>query len=116
MIDGQPTDDVPHDFVPTRATSIAKGVTLWTKNGQTVGNAIVVRRNGNTSLVPGITRDFIPLWMVETDFGNVIPRMTEQEIHDWWELGNVSSYDAWWDARFQLIRKALEDDARPQPG
>jgi hypothetical protein len=105
---GEPTDNIPHDVHPTPATKIAPGVTLWTKDGSKIGNAIVVRRNGHTSSFPG-SRDYIPLWYVETDFGNVIPAMQESEIFERWDLGFVSSYDVWWEARYELIKKNLQE-------
>lgn len=105
---GEPTDDTPHTVEPTPATKIAPGVTLHTKDGSKVGNAIIVKRNGNTSSVPGITRDFIPLWLVETDYGNQIPAMQESEILELWDLGFVSEYDHWWESRFKTIERNVK--------
>lgn len=104
---GQPTDDITHEVERTPATKIAPGVTLHTKDGSKIGNAIVVKRNGSTSSVPGLTRDFIPLWRIETDFGNQIPAMQESEILELWELGYVSNYDHWWESRLLTIRRVL---------
>lgn len=107
---GEPTDDTPHDVEPTPATKIAKGVTLFTRDGSKVGNAIVVRRNGSANVnIKGLNVS-IPLWTVETDFGNRIPAMQESEIFERWDLGYVSDYDRWWDARHELVRQALEQD------
>ena len=101
---GEPTDNIPYDtdFNPRPATEIKPGVTLLTKDGRQIGNAIVVERNGHTSSFPG-SRDYIPLWKIETDFGNRIDKITEQEIHTLFTLGFERDYRTWAEDRRHLL-------------
>lgn len=102
---GEPTDDIPYEIEPTPATRIAPGVTLHTKDGSRIGNAIIVRRNGRLKTTVDMIKEHHPLWMVETDFGNQIPAMQEDEILSLWNLGYVSNYDHWWESRLKIIER-----------
>jgi hypothetical protein len=102
-----------------RATEIAPGVTLFTKDGAVIGNAIVVREVGQTRVwrndpasagIPLDSPDAVtlePVWQVETDFGNRL-QPTTREIFTMWDLGYVQDYDQWWDDRLDIIKKSVE--------
>lgn len=101
-------EEIP--FERPRATELAPGVTLLTKSGQQVGNAIIVQEKPAKSkagleFLAGRT-----LWLVETDFGNRMV-LSNEEILDWYELGFQQNYDTWFDARLEAIRKTIEPDA-----
>lgn len=85
------------DMDPQPATELAPGVTLYTRGGNKIGNAIVIRpvlgKNGQH-------------WLIETDFGNQCT-LSESDIDDWFTLGVKSDYDMWWDNRLYRIHKGV---------
>lgn len=91
-----------------QAKEIAPGVTLMTKNGATVGNAIVIEQIGDTRDWYKDGREIVPVWLCETDFGNRM-KLTNWEILAWYELGYQRDYDSWCKARMALIQKGIED-------
>lgn len=110
---GQPTDNIPHevDFFNSRATELAPGVTLFTKNGLYNGNAVIIRQFSPieidriaSTLAAYLTKTEQRLWLVETDFGNQL-KLCDNEIHELFELGRSDNYDRWFDARLELIKR-----------
>jgi hypothetical protein len=105
---GRPTDDTPHEiydprFNPEPAKEYAPGVTLLTRDGFKIGNAIIVKEaKGHTE---GKTR----LWLIETDFGNRC-KMTTSALDELFTLGYIRDYDQWWEDRIEAITKVLRDD------
>lgn len=111
---GRPTDNVPHtvEIEHVQATELAAGVQLQTKDGSLMGNAIIMKRITNEKDMAPSTPDYLELtdqrlWLVQTDFGNIM-RVTDNEISVLFNLGWVSDYDRWFDARLELIRQAVE--------
>jgi hypothetical protein len=86
---------------PPAATQLAPGVTLFTVDGSRIGNAIVVRKDGQTrDWKPALSEDkmMLDVWFIETDFGNNC-RMTEREIFSHFILGRQHNYEQWWTDR-----------------
>jgi hypothetical protein len=102
---GHPTDNIPHTVELTPAEQLAPGVTLLTKDGAIIGNAIVVKKT-RTALARN-NDEPEPVWIVETDFGNRL-RPTAREIFTMWDLGYVQDYDQWWDDRLDIIKRTVE--------
>jgi len=71
-----------------KAEVLDVGVTLFTRDGRVVGNAIVIEKFGD-------------LWRVETDFGNQMT-MTKNEVDAWYHLGHQSTVARWRRDRQQL--------------
>lgn len=101
-----------------RATIIAPGVTLFTKDGSNTGNAIVVRKVGQVRNWLKIVEDtnagnlpkeipMLDMWECETDFGNRF-RLSTAEIEQGYWLGYQQDYDKWWDERLELIKKSVQ--------
>jgi hypothetical protein len=100
----------------SRACTLAPGVTLFTKDGAKIGNAILVQKIGQTRdwktvySAGGIamgspkTVDLIDVWLIETDFGNQT-RMSEKEIRTLFTLGRPGNYIRWLGERYELIAK-----------
>jgi hypothetical protein len=92
-----------------QAKELAPGVTLMTKDGRTIGNAIVIKETEPSSEA---MKDFIrntgqKLWLIETDFGNRA-KLTDNEINEWFHLGYPHDHDIWWDARLEKIHQGIE--------
>lgn len=86
------------DWDPQPATELAPGVTLFTRDGSKIGNAIVIRAlHGKDS----------QHWLIETDYGNQCT-FSEREIDDWFTLGVKSNHDMWWDNRLYRIHKGVK--------
>ena len=105
----QATDDLPHDDEawPARATQLAAGVTLSTKDGKVIGNAIIVEEIDPHPMAAGyLAATQQRNWLVETDFGN---RMTlcSNEIFEMFELGFQQDYERWWNNRIDRISKTI---------
>lgn len=88
-------------FELEKATKIAPGVTLFTRDGTQIGNAIVVKQS-NTAIHRAGEDKPDPVWIVETDFGNRL-RPTGREIDQLWTLGFQSDYDTWFSDRAGAI-------------
>ena len=82
---------------PQKALKIAVGVTLFTKDGSKMGNAIVTKIEEFNSR---------PRIHIETDFGNNTSMFIET-IEELFTLGFVRTHDEWWDDRLELIRKNI---------
>jgi hypothetical protein len=104
--DNHQKSDIEEMLELIQAKEIASGVTLMTKNGVQVGNAIVVKQVGDTRDWYKDDREIIPVWLVETDFGNRM-KLTNREILEWYDLGFQRDYESWWDARLEQIGKTL---------
>lgn len=115
----QPTDSEPHqtlsaargaDSLPD-ASEIAPGVTLATRDGLQIGNAIVIQEvQPRTSLIKDLlaAKDQ-KFWLIETDFGNRC-RLSDGEINQLFVLGKQNNYDCWWDDRATTIQASLQKD------
>jgi hypothetical protein len=117
---GQPTNDIAHDVTndvdlwlnPPRATELAPGVTLFTRDSSATGNAIVVKQAELSKLARiGGLGDYLArtnqkLWLVETDFGNQMI-LTDSEIYEMFTLGYQQDYNSWWDQRMAVIQKGV---------
>lgn len=79
---------------------MANGVTLLTKDGTKVGNAIWYGSEQHEEL--GYFH------LIETDFGNKM-RLTIKEIHEWYSIGHMVDYDLWRADRLYLITKEPND-------
>lgn len=88
----------------TPAKQLASNITLVTKDGFRVGNAIIIEPVEST--LAGITYWY---WLVETDFGNRL-RCTDAEIHSLWELGFEQDYTVWAADRDALRANSTIDD------
>ncbi len=109
---GQPTDNVPDDvdLTPTFATAIGPNVSLFTRDGSKIGNAVIIKQAGHTSSFPG-SRDYIPLWLIETDFGNRT-KMSESGINTLFTLGYLRDHNRWWDDRLAIIKHHQTDQSK----
>jgi hypothetical protein len=90
------------------ATKIAPGATLFTLDGARIGNAIIIERVGETRSGTGKDVKLVPIWLIETDFGNRC-KFSENEIHDLFGLGYQSDYTEWSRDRDDLRNRTLED-------
>lgn len=104
-------DNAPMEtnFHDSRARKYGPGVTLFTRDGDKQGNAIIVREtkpkephlqeylknNGNQKM-----------WVVETDFGNRM-NLCDREVDELYMIGRPDNYDRWWNARMDLIQKTV---------
>lgn len=110
---GTPTEtmsEVEAMLLGITAKEIAPGVTLMTKDGRTIGNAIVVEQATPCKLATiGGLPEYLEkteqkLWLVETDFGNRT-KLTDREIAEWFNLGFQQSYATWLEARSEALWK-----------
>jgi hypothetical protein len=81
------------------ATEPKAGVTLHTRDGSRIGNAIILR-------VTSVANR--PQYHIETDFGNVTKLFIE-ELEEMFTLGYQLSYERWWDDRLETIQKSVEN-------
>lgn len=111
-------NDNPHPEVSVadlldavQAKEIASGVTLMTKDGRTIGNAIVIGQTGNTRKWkdPKSIKEVEPIWLIETDFGNRA-QLSTSEIHEWFHLGYQRDFDQWKVERINAIVGAGSKD------
>jgi hypothetical protein len=90
------------------ADKIEAGVTLFTKDGRRLGNAIIVKEVEPDyyaklgGLVEHLELTNQKLWLLETDFGNQM-RLSDNEILEAYDLGYKSNYILWWSNRQDLI-------------
>jgi hypothetical protein len=129
---GEPTDNTSHTVIRDikqswdpfrpRATELAAGVTLFTKDSSTVGNGIIVKQlqPGKFQQLGGMT-DYLErtgqkLWLVETDFGNNM-KLVDAEIREYYELGYQYEYNQWWSDRadamlatHQMLEEPIDGD------
>ena len=90
---------------PKQATEIAPGVTLFTRDGSRIGNAIVVKEAETPEELRGcLKKTGQKLWLLETDFGNNL-RYSDNEIHEVFKLGYVQSHLEWTMDRRELQRE-----------
>lgn len=76
-------------------------LTLITRNGKNIGNAILV----------GAANDHQheePLFLIETDFGNRT-KLNWAEIEEWFTIGRCIPYEVWNQER-HILRKGPELD------
>jgi hypothetical protein len=91
-----------------KATELAPGVTLYTKDGTLIGNGIVIKEvKPHPSAEEYLKKTNQKVWLVETDFGNQT-RLCDREIEEFYTLGVQSDYDKWWDDRCEAIKKTVE--------
>lgn len=95
-----------------KATGPAPGVTLCTRDGSQIGNAIIIKQIEPQSQ---FMKDYLKetgetIWLLQTDFGN-FTRYTKGEIDSLYTYGVQDSYDRWFDARLELIRLGVEQYA-----
>ncbi len=96
---------------PTRATEIKSGVTLHTKDGSKMGNAIVLAKIGQTRVWDNLKSsnyEMQDIWLIETDFGNHV-RLSVCEIEELFTLGFESNYERGSADRLDLIRSSVEN-------
>jgi hypothetical protein len=87
------------------AKEIAPGVTLMTKDGRTIGNAIVIREiEPITTMADYLKKTGQKLWLIETDFGNQV-QYTDREIGEFFNLGFQQNYTRWLEARSEALWK-----------
>lgn len=92
------------------AKEIAPGVTLMTKDGRSIGNAIVVQQIEPSAYAKaGGMDDYLKttgqrLWLIETDFGNQV-KYTDREIGEFFNLGFQQTYTRWLEARSEALWK-----------
>lgn len=98
--------DVADLLDAVQAKEIAPGVTLMTKDGRTIGNAIVIRETTAPAAMEYLQSTGQKLWLIETDFGNRVS-LCDNEIHDMFNLGYPRNYDSWWDARMEKIQEGV---------
>jgi hypothetical protein len=115
MQPGEPTDSVPHeiDMNPTNATEIAADVTLFTRNGAKIGNAMVIRevKASSEAMAEFLLAKGEKLWLIETDFGNRV-RMSNSEINSLFTLGYLRDHDRWWEDRLAIIKHHQTDQSK----
>jgi hypothetical protein len=117
---GQPTDSEPHTVAHPAsrrhdlpdATEIAPGVTLATRDGLQMGNAIVIKevQPRSEQITQMLKAKEQKLWLVETDFGNTA-RLTDGEIHELFVLSRQDDYDRWWGERMDAIQNTVNESA-----
>lgn len=75
------------------AKELAKGVTLLTKDGRKIGNAIVISES---------PVDYF--WVIQTDFGGIV-RLSEKEIFNQFYLGFAANLAEWTSRHITQILK-----------
>jgi hypothetical protein len=115
---GQPTDSEPHQtpiLAPKLgempdATEIAPGVTLATRDGLQIGNAIVIKevKPRSEQITQLLKAKDQKLWLIETDFGNLC-RLSDSEIHQLFVLRKQDNYDRWWGERMDAIQNTVNE-------
>jgi hypothetical protein len=84
------------------ATEVKSGITIRTKDGRKFGNAYIIEQLARSPVPHEVA------FLCETDFGNRITlSLSEIETQFW--LGFAQTYDEWFDARLECIRKGIEE-------
>jgi hypothetical protein len=66
-----------------------------------MGNAILIRQIGSTRGWPNYPHGIVPIWLIETDFGNRV-RFTEPELDTYFTRGKMVTYQDWYNEREEL--------------
>lgn len=82
-------------------------ITLITKDGSKVGNAILY--GGGTAMYTQPEPKEQVLFFVETDFGNHM-QLSWAEIEELWTVGQAANYSRWRSDRDQLINEKMHVD------
>jgi hypothetical protein len=92
-----------------KATELMSGVTLYTKDGATLGNAIVIGQTTPSSeaMADWLVQTKQRLWLVETDFGNKM-KLTDREVDAYFTLGRQQDYQKWALNRWEKINGGPE--------
>lgn len=101
-----------HDL--QQATELAPGVTLLTKNGGRIGNAIVIRGIPREEVLTQSMLSYLDetnqqMWLIETDFGNRT-RFCTNELLAHFELGYQQEFKDWF-----ADRRALQNKTWTEP-
>jgi hypothetical protein len=93
-----------------KATHHAPGVTLFTRDGSQMGNAIIIAevQPFNASLTLYLKKTDQKMWLIETDFGNRC-KLSTNELNELFKLGRQQNYDKWFDDRLATIEKVVKD-------
>lgn len=100
--------DNDNELERTRARKYARGVTLHTRDGSQIGNAVIVKQLTPKGSMAAYLKDNgnQKLWLVETDFGNRMT-MCDREIDTAFIIGFEGDYDRWWGDRMDAIQKGV---------
>jgi hypothetical protein len=82
-----------------------------------MGNAILIRQVGSTRDWPEYPHGIIPIWLIETDFGNRV-KFTERELDMYFTKGKKVTYQDWYNEREELrnqIKILNEEENLPCP-
>jgi hypothetical protein len=87
---------------------LVKGRILHTRDGSKCGNGIIreITSSRDWSNPEQSSKRIIPIYVVETDFGNLM-KLSDEEIFIYYEASeHVSEYDRWFFDRLDCISRA----------